>query len=199
MRMVRRPSAVLHLAACLLLAGAACKRPTVLPQGAAEFGISPAGGEPAPAFELPALDGTRVSLESLEGQVVFVNFWATWCPPCAEEMPSMVALARDLEARYPGRFRMVAVSLDEGWEPIRAFFDKDPFKGSVAPLTVLLEEGAQTTTTLYYCAARGGCPGDFKLPESYILDRKGRLVAYVVGPRDWSDPRARTYLEQLLR
>lgn len=111
----------------------------------------------------------------------------------------MMALGRDLEARYPGKFRMVAVSVDEGWEPIRQFFDRNPYKGSVAPLTVLLDGSAQTTTTLFYCAARGGCPGDYKLPESYIVDRRGRLVAYVVGPRNWSDPRARTYLEQLLR
>lgn len=198
--MVRRLSAVMGLsAACLLALGLACKRPAVLPQGAAEFGISPGPGEAAPAFELPAFDGKRVSLDSLEGQVVFVNFWATWCPPCAEEMPSMMALARDLEARYPGKFKMVAISVDEGWEPIRSFFEKDPYKGSVAPLTVLLDGGAQTTTTLFYCAARGGCPGEFKLPESYIVDARGRLVAYVVGPRNWSDPRARTYLEHLLR
>jgi hypothetical protein len=111
----------------------------------------------------------------------------------------MLDLARDLQARHPGKFEMVAVSVDEGWEPIRAFFAKERYEGSAAPLTVLLDGSAQTTTTLYYCAARGGCPGDFKLPESYIVDRAGRLVAYVVGPRNWSDPRVRTYLEQLLQ
>ncbi len=198
--MVRRPpSAALGLAVCLSLALPACKRPPALPPAAAEFGISPAPGEPAPPFELPALDGTRVSLASLQGKVVFVNFWATWCPPCEEEMPSMLDLARALQAEHPGKFEMVAVSVDEGWEPIRAFFAREKYKGSAAPLTVLLDGTAQTTTTLYYCAARGGCPGDFKLPESYIVDRTGRLVAYVVGPRNWSDPRVRTYLEQLLR
>lgn len=111
----------------------------------------------------------------------------------------MMALGRDLEARYPGKFKMVAVSLDEGWDPVRTFFGREPYKGSPAPLTVLLEGADQTTTTLFYCAARGGCPGEFKLPESYIIDRSGRLVAYVVGPRNWDDPRAKAYLEQLLR
>ncbi len=187
------------LALSLLSLAAACKRsPAVSPEATA-FGISPAPGEPAPAFELPAMDGARVSLASLEGQVVFVNFWATWCPPCLEELPSMLALARQLEERYPGKFRMLAVSVDQGWEPIRGFFDREPFKGATGPLTVLLDGEKQTTTTLYYCSARGGCPTEVKLPESYIVDRRGRLVAYVVGPREWDDPRAQRYLEELLR
>ncbi len=196
--MVRSSSAVLALLACLS-SGAACKRSPPVPADAAAFGISRGPGEIAPDFELTSLDGKRVSLASLRGQVVFVNFWATWCPPCAEEMPSMMALGRELEARYPNKFKMLAISVDEGWKPIRSFFDRDPYKGSIAPLTVLLDGADQTTTTLYYCAARGGCPGEFKLPESYIVDPSGRLVSYVVGPRDWSDPRARTYFDQLLR
>lgn len=111
----------------------------------------------------------------------------------------MMALGKQLEARYPGKFRMVAVSVDEGWDPIKAFFAGPPYGGSAAPLTVALDRPDQATTVAYYCAARGGCPGEYKFPESYIVDRGGRLVAYVVGPRDWSDPRPRAYLEQLLR
>jgi thiol-disulfide isomerase/thioredoxin len=183
----------------LSLGGSGCKRAPPLPPDAIEFGISAAPGDDAPAFDLAAMDGKRVSLASFKGRVVFVNFWATWCPPCADEMPSMMALARELEERHRGKFTMLAVSVDEGWDPVRAFFQKEPYGGSVAPLTVLLDGDSQTTTTLYYCAARGGCPGEFKLPESYIVDRQGKLVAYVVGPRNWSDPRARSYLEQLLR
>ncbi len=111
----------------------------------------------------------------------------------------MMALGRDLEARYQGKFRMIAVSVDDGWDPIRAFFAAAPYGGKTAPLTVALDRQDQATTVAYYCAARGGCPGEYKLPESYIVDRSGRLVSYVVGPRDWSDPRARAYLESLLR
>jgi thiol-disulfide isomerase/thioredoxin len=190
---------VLLAASLAALAGAACRRESPLPPEAASFGIDAARGEEAPAIELTAQDGSRFSLASLRGQVVFVNFWATWCPPCREEMPTMMALGRELQSKYPNGFKMLAVSLDDGWDPIGSFFRGAPYGGSATPLKVLLDRPDQATTAAYYCAARGGCPGEFKVPESYIIDRKGRLVAYVVGPRDWSDPRARAYIEQLLR
>jgi len=177
----------------------ACHRAPAIPAAASEFGIDAARGDDAPAFELATQDGKRVSLASLRGRVVFLNFWATWCPPCREEMPSMMALGRELEARHPGKFQMLAVSVDEGWDPIRAFFAAPQYGGTTAPLTVVLDRPDQATTLAYYCAARGGCPGEYKFPESYIVDSGGRLVAYVVGPRDWSDPRPRAYLERLLQ
>ncbi len=194
----RAPIAALALAAAAAALGG-CKRTPPLTRTASDFGVDPAPGEAAPAFELPTLEGGKVSLASLRGQVVFVNFWATWCPPCQAEMPSMMALGRELEARYPGKFKMVAVSVDEGWPVVRTFFAGKPYGGSAAPLLVCLDDKDQRTTVAYYCAARGGCPGEYKFPESYIVDRAGKLVSYVVGPRDWSDPRARAYLEQLLQ
>ncbi len=152
---------------------------------------------PAPAFDLPALDGSRVSLASLRGQVVFVNFWATWCPPCREEMPSMVRLGQELMRKYPGRFRMVAVTVDEDLAPVREYFGAPPFSGPPPELAVAWDAD-QSITRAYYCTARGFCP-DLKFPESYIVDPSGRLVAYVVGPRDWNHPAARAFLEGLIR
>jgi hypothetical protein len=108
-------------------------------------------------------------------------------------MPSMLRLGRELESRYPGRFRMVAVSVDDGWDPVREFFGGRPPAG----LTVTLDTD-QLTTRAYYCTARGACPESFKFPETYIVDRSGRLAAYVVGPRDWSNPAARKFLELLI-
>jgi thiol-disulfide isomerase/thioredoxin len=185
--------------ALALSAAAACRRAPALPREAVEFGILAAPAEDAPAVELAAQDGSHVSLSSLRGQVVFVNFWATWCPPCRLEMPSMMAMARELDARYPGKFKMLALSVDEGWEPVKEYLAEPPFGGVTSPVAVALDAPGQPTTLAYYCAARGGCPGEYKFPESYIVDRRGKLVAYVVGPRDWSDPRPRAYLEQLLR
>jgi thiol-disulfide isomerase/thioredoxin len=159
------------------------------------FGVDKADA-PAPAIELVGLDGRRFSLAALRGQVVFVNFWATWCPPCREEMPSMVRLGQELAARHPGRFQMVAVSVDESTDAVREFFGAPPYAGNPG-VTVLLDP-EQRATQAYYCAARGGFCPDLKFPESYIVDRSGRLVAYVVGPRDWSDPTARAFLEALI-
>jgi thiol-disulfide isomerase/thioredoxin len=189
-----------HLALILSLLIAACRQGTPVPEAAlASFGIDPAPGGPAPPFDLAALDGSRLSLATLKGQVVFVNFWATWCAPCREEMPTMMALGRELEASHPGRFRMVAVSVDEGWSPVRAFFGQPPFTGKTDGLTVALDPD-QVTTAAYYCAARGGgCPDAYKFPESYVIDAGGRLVGYVVGPRDWSAPTAKAYLKGLIR
>jgi thiol-disulfide isomerase/thioredoxin len=152
---------------------------------------------PAPPIELVALDGSRFSLASARGEVLFVNFWATWCPPCREEMPSMVKLGEELSARYPGLFRMIAVSVDEEIADVREYFASPPFSGMPPSLTVV-HDPDQSVTKSYYCGARAACP-DLKFPETYIVDKAGRLVGYLVGPRDWDHPAARAFLEELIR
>jgi thiol-disulfide isomerase/thioredoxin len=163
------------------------------------FGIDRAKdpGLAAPPIELAALDGSRASLAAARGQVVFVNFWATWCPPCRDEMPSMVALGQDLASRYPGQFRMFAVTVDEDLADVRSYFAAPPFSGPPGAMTIA-HDADQAVTRAYYAQARGFVP-DLKFPETYIVDKAGRLVAYVVGPRDWSDPAARAFLEALIR
>ncbi len=181
------------LAVLAVLGRAAWQRLVEAPRLAEQaFDITRVAPVPAPELGLETRDGRRLTLASFRGQVVFVNFWATWCPPCRDEMPSMLQLGRELSRRHPGRFTMLAVSVDEGWEPIARFFG-----GSLPPgLTVALDRD-QSVTQSYYCAARGGCPRDFKFPETYLVDRDGRLVAFVVGPRDWSDQAPRRFLERL--
>jgi thiol-disulfide isomerase/thioredoxin len=148
---------------------------------------------PAPPFRHATADGKTFSLADARGQVVFLNFWATWCPPCRDELPSMLQLGWELAAQHPGKFRMVAISVDDAWDVVRDFFG-----GATPPgLTVTLDTD-QLTTRAYYCAARGACPESFKFPETYIVDGSGRLVAYVVGPRNWSDPAARAFLEHII-
>jgi thiol-disulfide isomerase/thioredoxin len=163
------------------------------------FGIDRAKDprQPAPPIELAALDGSRVSLAASRGQVVFVNFWATWCPPCRDEMPSMVALGQDLASRYPGQFKMIAVTVDEDLADVRSYFAAPPFSGPPGAMTIA-HDADQAVTRAYYLQARGFVP-DLKFPETYIVDKAGRLVAFVVGPRDWSDPAARAFLESLIR
>jgi thiol-disulfide isomerase/thioredoxin len=159
------------------------------------FDVSPvARPTAAPAALGFTPDGKPFTLAEARGQLVFVNFWATWCPPCRDEMPSMLQLGRDLAARHPGKFRMVAVTVDDGWPEVMSFFS-----GKLPAGIDVLRDPDQSVTRAYYCQARGTCPESFKFPETYVVDGSGRLVAYVVGPRDWSDPAARAFLERLIR
>jgi thiol-disulfide isomerase/thioredoxin len=134
-------------------------------------------GSSAPGFNLPARGGGQVDLASLHGKTVLVNFWATWCPPCREEMPSLSRLAQSFD---PQSFEVVTVSVDEGWEPIDKFF-----AGSKIQFRVLLDEGARISR-LY---------GTTKFPESYLLDKDGKLRVKFVGPRNWMDPNVATLLQ----
>jgi thiol-disulfide isomerase/thioredoxin len=155
---------------------------------------------PAPPVELATATGERFSLATARGRVVMLNFWATWCPPCAKEMPSMVALGEALAREHPGKFQMVAVSVDDSADLVKDFFSKPPWGGLPRGVTVVMEPGAGEVTRRYYCEGRGACgPNDVKFPESYFVDREGRIVAFVVGDMDWSKPAARAYLEALIR
>jgi thiol-disulfide isomerase/thioredoxin len=154
----------------------------------------------APPIELATLDGGRFSLASARGQVVFLNFWATWCPPCGKEMPSMVKLGQELARKYPDKFRMVAVSVDEEPGVVKEFF-RQPSQGGRVPsgLTVAMDPLGQSATKQVYCIGRGACgPDDLKFPESYIVDKSGKIAAFVIGDIDWADPAAKALLETLI-
>ena len=133
-------------------------------------------------FELPRVDGKNQSLKALAGpgKVVFINFWATWCPPCVEEMPSLRRLAQRM-ADEPN-FSMLAISTDDGWDPVRRFFAKES-----APFEVLLDPSGKLARQY----------GTEKFPETYIV-ANDRLVGYVVGPRDWDTWYAEAYLRALV-
>lgn len=107
----------------------------------------------------------------------------------------MLQLGRELARDYPGKFRMIAVSEDEGWREVDEYFTKT-FGGAPPDVTVALDQEGKCARA-YYCQARGTCP-DIKFPETYIVDKSGRLVAYFVNSRDWTDPAARKFLERLI-
>ena len=135
--------------------------------------------EGASTFALPARAGGTVDLAQLKGKVLLVTFWATWCPPCRVEEPSLRELARSFS---PDSFQLVAISVDDGWDPVDKFF------GAVnPPYSVLLDRGAVVSRAW----------GTTRFPESYVVDASGNLRLKFVGPRDWTEPNMLTLLQRL--
>jgi peroxiredoxin len=128
-------------------------------------------GLPAPDFTFPGLDGKKVSLFDYRGKVVFVNIWATWCPPCVEEMPSMQKLYQKLKGE---NFEILAVSIDaQGTRVVAPFMQK--YKLTFPALM----DSMGTIKRIYKTTG---------VPESYIIDKDGILAKKVIGPLDWSQP-----------
>jgi len=137
-------------------------------------------GRMAPDFALE-LDGKAMRLADLRGKVVVLNFWASWCPPCVEEMPSLIALHQ----RIADRGGMVlGISLDD-----------DP----AAYERFLTEHGVVFPTYLDAKKTLPGTYGTAMYPETYILGREGRIARKVVGPQEWTSPDMLSVLDTLLR
>ena len=147
--------------------------------------LRPAGGglsagDTAPDFQLSGLDGPTLQLSAYRGRVVVVNFWATWCPPCVEEMPS---LNRFTERFGPKGVAVLAVSVDEDEQALRSFAAKYQLK-----MAILRDPGRKVSASYH----------TFQYPETYILDRQGRLVQKVIGGYDWDSPQLASFFEGLL-
>jgi len=137
-------------------------------------------GDAAPDFSLPTLKGNSARLADYKGKVVFLNFWATWCPPCRDEMPSMEALYKRLQGRA---FEMLAVSIDtSGEDVVREFVTEF---GLTFP--VLLDPKNELSR-LY------GLTG---VPETYIIDGDGVVALKIIGARDWMRKEWLDYFDQV--
>ncbi len=158
----------------LLLAGAvflalvllnACNDPSEEAQPVQPRGLV---GQAAPDFALRDMQGREVKLSQFKGQVVLLNFWASWCPPCREEMPSMETLYRD--KREKGLV-ILAVNVEEnGRQAVSEFLRRTPYS-----FPILLDD--QNIAQRSY--------GVFRFPESFIIDRNGMVVEKIIGGRDW--------------
>jgi len=141
---------------------------------------APARPHEAPSFVLPDLSGKVVRMDDLRGKVVVLNLWATWCPPCIDEMPTLEALTKKMVGRD---FVLLAISEDETSGKVGPWIDKHGFT-----FPVLLDERGQVGADL-------GITG---YPETFIIDRTGRIVHHHVGYRDWSEPGIVAALERLM-
>ncbi len=125
---------------------------------------------PSINFELKNLQGKSVSLESFKGSIVFLNFWTTWCPPCRAEVPSMQKLYEKFRDKG---LVILGVDLQEDKQTVRKFVKKE---GLTYP--VLLDSDGRI----------GGTYGARSIPTSYIIDKKGFILARTIGGREWDKP-----------
>lgn len=140
---------------------------------------APKVGEPAPAFTLQDPGAKAVSAADFKGKILVLNFWASWCGPCVEELPSLNKLA----ARYTGKdVHILGVSVDEDPDAYKEFLKKY----SVAFQTV--RNPSRSVSELY---------GTFKLPESYIVGRDGKILQKIIGATDWTSKQMLDYLDGL--
>ena len=131
---------------------------------------------PAPDFTVS--DGTSsIHLANYRGQVVLLNFWATWCEPCVVELPSLLQLHHDVPS-----LAILAVSIDEDPEAYSSFL----VRRHVDLTTV--RDPSQSAAKLYHTEM---------WPETYVIDRKGVIRRKFVGPQDWSSPEIRSFLKSL--
>ncbi len=136
---------------------------------------------PAPGFQLPDLADKAHRLADFKGQHVLLNFWATWCAPCVEEMPALEKLHQHLR---PHGFTVVAVSTDTvETAKIEAFVRK-------LDVTFLILRDADQAISKTY--------GARDLPATFLLNPKGEVIAAAKGARDWASAQALSYFDELL-
>jgi thiol-disulfide isomerase/thioredoxin len=133
-------------------------------------------GKPAPEFALN--DGQRsVDLAKFRGRVVVLSFWASWCAPCIEEMPSLELMQRELP-----QVQVLAVASDEDFSEYQNYIATR----HISLLTVF--DQAQTSNALY---------GSFRFPETYIIDKNGVVRRKLIGPQNFTSPDIVDYLKKL--
>jgi len=132
-------------------------------------------------FSLEGTDGKTYTLSSYRGKVVLINFWATTCKPCIEELPSLAALSERMKGRD---FVVLAVSQDKE-KALKKFLAKNPL-----PFPVLRDTHKEVSFDLYAV---------FALPTTVIVDKNGYVAERIYGPRDWGSEEEIEKIEELLK
>jgi thiol-disulfide isomerase/thioredoxin len=137
---------------------------------------------PAPDITVHSLENRPRTLSELRGKVVLLNFWATWCPPCRQEIPSMMRLNSAMSGKP---FEMIAVSVDEGGKAaVEAFFQSSGLR-----LPAYIDPDGRASKAY----------GTTGVPESFIIDKNGVVVKKVIGAMSWDRPDVVSYLESLMK
>lgn len=137
-------------------------------------------GDRAPDFQIQTESGLTVSRSDFGGKVLVLNFWATWCPPCIEEMPSL----DQLHAQFKEDGVVVlGVSVDEDQAAYRSFLER-------SKVSFLVANDPQASISDRF--------GTYRYPETYVIDARGMVVQKIIGKADWTDARMVNYIRSLL-
>jgi peroxiredoxin len=136
-------------------------------------------GERAPDFTLAALTQGPLSLHDFGRRVVVLNFWATWCPPCVEETPSLEKFAEQMRLQS---VTVIGVSVDQDLTALQTFVAQQHLSFPI------LRDPDQSVAHHY---------GTFKFPETYIIDQDGKVAEKLIGAVDWQDPRLLAFVQEL--
>jgi peroxiredoxin len=146
------------------------------------MGMAKVPPKAAPDFTLPAVDGKQVSLQDYRGKVVFLNFWATWCIPCREEMPALERLHQTY--RQSQDFAVISIDYKESAEQVKAFFQKHALT-----FPALLDQSGSVSRDYLVSG----------MPTTYLIGRDGMLLARGVGGRDWTRAEALALIKALVK
>lgn len=134
----------------------------------------------APDFTITTDNGRNLSRSDFGGRLLVLNFWATWCPPCVEELPSLDRFQKELAA---SGVVVLAVSVDRDAAAYRRFLDR-------VRVSFLTARDPEARLSSRY--------GTFKYPETYLIDRRGRVREKIIGPAEWTDPALLSRVKALL-
>lgn len=137
-------------------------------------------GETAPTFAVTTETGQKVTTRDFGGKLLVLNFWATWCPPCIEEMPSLNQFAQEMA---PAGVVVLGVSIDKNEAAYKRFVQRNKLAFATT------RDPEENISSNY---------GTFKWPETYVIDREGKVVQKYIGPKDWTDPQILNSVRALL-
>lgn len=138
-------------------------------------------GKESPNFTLKDLSGNEVSLSSYRGKVILINFWATWCKPCKDEMPSLNSLFNRFKNKG---FVILGISIDRSKKPVQKFLDKIP-----VDFPILLDSDITVAKTYKV----------FAYPSTFLIDRDGVLSEKFIGEKDWMNSEMTGLIEKYLK
>ena len=138
-------------------------------------------GKPAPNFVVKDKSGNTLKLSDLRGNLVFLNFWASDCLPCVQEMPDMEVMNHAFKDR---KFKMITVSIDTDWKPVTQFFEEYKLT-----MPVYLDPGREVYGAYHLTGT----------PETFLIDRNGILLKHTIGADRWASNAVLAYVDKLIK